>query len=81
MLPNLDGKGYTVEAAIPFVGLGFVPREGQEILFDLGVNDSATGNGRIRQIIFNGNARKFEGPWRLGTGYLPEVGDERVPTA
>jgi hypothetical protein len=69
VLPNLDGKGYTVEAAIPFVGLGFVPREGQEILFDLGVDDSATGNGRIRQIIFNGNARnsKDRGAWGRAT--------------
>ncbi len=69
VLPNLDGKGYTVEAAIPFAGLGFVPKEGQEILFDLGVDDSETGSGRIRQIVFNGNARnsKDRGAWGRAT--------------
>ena len=57
VLPNLDGKGYTLEAAMPFAALGFKPRENQEILFDIAVDDSETGSGRIRQIVFNGNAR------------------------
>jgi hypothetical protein len=69
VLPGLDGKGYTLEAAIPWEGLGFVPKAGQEILFDLGVDDSETGNGRIRQIVFNGNARnsKDRGVWGRAT--------------
>ena len=69
VLPNLDGKGYTLEAAIPFEALGFKPRENQEILFDIAVDDSDTGNGRIRQIVFNGNARnsKDRGAWGRAT--------------
>lgn len=69
VVPNLDGKGYTIEAAIPLEGLGFVPKEGQEILFDLGVDDSDTGTRRIRQIVFNGNAQnsKDRGAWGRAT--------------
>jgi len=67
--PNLDGKGYTLEAAIPFDALGFKPQENQEILFDIAVDDSDTGRGRIRQIVFNGNARnsKDRGAWGRAT--------------
>ena len=63
-MPNLDGKGYTLEAAIPFTALGFDPEPNQEILFDIAVDDGDTGTGRIRQIVFNGNAatRKTAGP-------------------
>ena len=69
VLPNLDGKGYTLEAALPFAALGFQPRENQEILFDIAVDDSETGKGRIRQIVFNGNARnsKDRGVWGRAT--------------
>ncbi len=68
-LPNLDGKGYTLEAALPFAALGFKPRENQEILFDIAVDDSDTGRGRIRQIVYNGNARnsKDRGVWGRAT--------------
>ncbi len=69
VLPNLDGKGYTLEAAIPFEALGFKPRENQELLFDIAVDDSDTGRGRIRQIVFNGNTRnsKDRGAWGRAT--------------
>ena len=69
VVPNLDGKGYTIEAAIPFEALGFVPKDNQEILFDIGVDDSDTGTGRTRQIVFNGNARnsKDRGAWGRAT--------------
>jgi hypothetical protein len=69
VLPSLDGKGYTLEAAIPFAALGFKPQENQELLFDIAVDDSETGNGRIRQLVFNGNARnsKDRGAWGRAT--------------
>lgn len=54
---DVDGKGYTLEAAIPFAALGFVPKEGDEILFDLAVDDSADGQARARQLMWNGTAR------------------------
>ena len=54
---DVDGKGYTLEAAIPVAALGFTPHEGQEILFDLAVDDSADGKSRVRQLMWNGIAR------------------------
>jgi len=62
VVPGADGKSYTVEAAIPFEALGFTPTGGQEILFDLCVDDG--GNGR-RQLAWNGTARdsKDRGSW------------------
>jgi hypothetical protein len=62
VVPSLDGKGYTIEAAIPFSALGFEPKSGQEILFDLCVDDGS--NGR-RQLAWNGTARdsKDRGSW------------------
>jgi hypothetical protein len=62
VVPGLDGKSYTIEAAIPFEALGFTPKSGQEILFDLCVDDGT--NGR-RQLAWNGTARdsKDRGSW------------------
>ena len=55
--PNVDGKGYTLQAAIPFEALGFVPKEGMKVRFDLGVDDSADGRRRLRQLMWNGTDR------------------------
>jgi hypothetical protein len=57
VLPDVDGKGYTLEASLPFAALGFTPREGLEIMFDLAVDDSADGKARLRQLVWNGTAR------------------------
>lgn len=54
---NADGKGYTLEAAIPFEALGFEPKENMEFLFDIGVDDSENGKSRTRQIMWNGTDR------------------------
>ncbi len=56
-----DGS-YTLEAAIPFEGLGFKPHENQEILFDIGLNDNTAGR---RQYMWNGGARNSgdRGAW------------------
>jgi hypothetical protein len=55
--PNVDGKGYTLEAAIPWPALSVTPKEGQELLFDIGVNDAPQGGDRIRQLMWNGGER------------------------
>ena len=54
---NLDGKGYTLEAAVPFEALAFQPEEGAEIRFDIGIDDSENGTGRARQLMWNGGER------------------------
>jgi hypothetical protein len=57
VLPTVDGKGYTLEAAIPFESLGFEPKEAQQILFDMAIDDSENGTGRARQLVWNGTNR------------------------
>jgi hypothetical protein len=57
VLPNVDGTGYTLEAAIPFTALDFKPKPGQAILFDLGIDDSTDGAGRTRQLMWNGGEK------------------------
>jgi Carbohydrate family 9 binding domain-like len=64
--PGPDGKSYTIEASIPWEALGFTPKGGQEILFDICVDD---GGGGRRQLAWNGTARdsKDRGAWGHAT--------------
>jgi hypothetical protein len=64
-VPRVDGKGYVLEAAVPFALLGITPRPGQPLRFDLAVDDGASGQGRQRQIVWNGSERNSgdRGPW------------------
>ncbi|MGD0088690.1 MAG: sugar-binding protein [Planctomycetota bacterium] len=55
--PGVDGKSYTLEAAIPWSALGVKPEAGRELLFDLGVDDSTDGKARRCQLMWNGTAR------------------------
>ena len=52
-----DGKGYTVEAAVPWTALDFTPADGATLLFDVAIDDSADGTHRLRQLMWNGIAR------------------------
>ena len=57
VVADVNGQGYTLQAAIPFKALGFTPKEGRQILFDLAIDDSPDGKARTRQLVWNGNAR------------------------
>ena len=57
VIPNVNGKGYTLETAIPFRSLGFEPKEGQKLAFDLAIDNSSDGNTRSAQLVWNGTAR------------------------
>ena len=57
VVPRVGGGGYTLEAAIPFDALGLAPKEGQELLFDLAVDNSSDGKSRACQLMWNGAAR------------------------
>jgi len=65
VLPAADGNGYILQAALPFTALGFTPHPGQELLFDLAIDDSADGKQRLRQLMWNGIARNSSdrGSW------------------
>jgi len=56
-IPRVDGKGYVLEAAVPFALLGFTPKPGMVLRFDLAIDDGASGQGRQRQIAWNGTER------------------------
>ena len=55
--PSVDGKGYTLEAAIPWTALGVTPKHGKTLLFDLAAGNSADGKQRSSQLVWNGGAR------------------------
>jgi hypothetical protein len=55
--PSVDGKGYTLEAAIPWSALDVIPKEGQILLFDLAVGNSTDGKQRSSQLVWNGGPR------------------------
>jgi len=57
VVPAVDGKGYTIEAAIPWSALAVTPKAGTELLFDLAVDNSNDGHGRTCQLMWNGGAR------------------------
>jgi hypothetical protein len=54
---SVDGKGYTLEAAIPWSALGVTPTAGLTLLFDLALGNSADGKQRASQLAWNGGAR------------------------
>jgi hypothetical protein len=71
VVAGIDGKSYTLEAAIPWTALNVKPEEGRELLLDVGVDDSASGDSRQRQIMWNGSAknsgdRSYWGRAKLG---------------
>jgi hypothetical protein len=54
---NVAGDGYALEAGIPWNALGVTPRGLRELRLDVGINDSADGSLRERQLMWNGTAR------------------------
>lgn len=57
VVPTVDGKGYTMEAAIPWSAIGVRPELGKTLLFDLAVDDAEEAGGRVCQLMWNGGAR------------------------
>jgi len=56
VVPKVDGKGYVLEAAIPWKALELSPKIGTELLFDIAIDDSQDGKRRDRQLMWNGGA-------------------------
>ena len=57
VVAHVNGKGYVLEAAIPFAALGFTPKGGQRLRFDLALDNSDAGRSRTCQLMWNGVAR------------------------
>lgn len=64
VVPQPDGKGYILEAGIPWDVVGTKPEIGKEFLFDVAIDDGA-GAGRLRQLMWNGIQQnsKERGRW------------------
>jgi hypothetical protein len=57
VVPHVDGKGYKLEAAVPWTALGVTPKDDQSFLFDIAVGNSADGSERSCQLVWNGKDR------------------------
>ncbi|MEI9998958.1 MAG: sugar-binding protein [Verrucomicrobiota bacterium] len=57
VVPGGDGKSYAVELAIPWGALAVRPKVGQDLLFDVGIDDSADGTNRKQQVMWNGTEK------------------------
>ena len=65
---NTSGDGYVLEAAIPWSFLGIKPKAGDEILFDIGIDNADMNTQRHTQLMWNGGARNSSD--RSGWGRL-----------
>lgn len=66
VVPHVDGKGYSVEAVIPFKSLGFEPKVNQSLIFDVALDNCVEERApRTEQILYNGdkNASRDRSVW------------------
>jgi hypothetical protein len=61
-MPTSDGKGWVLEAAIPWTAIGVTPAAGTTLRFDLALIDGDGGHARSRV------------PWSGGAGQLSDRG-------
>ena len=57
VVPAVDGRGYVLEAAIPWADLDIAPKADMTILFDLSIDNCDDGRSRTAQLVWNGTAR------------------------
>ncbi|AHF90550.1 hypothetical protein OPIT5_10400 [Opitutaceae bacterium TAV5] len=65
VLKDVDGNGYTLQARIPWTALGFRPEAGQELLFDVAIDNSDDGATRLQQLVWSGTDKNSgdRGSW------------------
>jgi len=66
VVPAADGKGYTLEVALPWKVLGVDKvTDGMKFRFDLAVDDSSNGKDRQAQLMWSGSHRNSSdrGAW------------------
>ncbi|MGN0843926.1 MAG: sugar-binding protein [Kiritimatiellia bacterium] len=68
VVPAANGKGYVMEAMIPWQAIGHAPHEGDTLLFDIAVDNADPGTSRTHQIMWNGSQRNSSD--RTGWGRL-----------
>jgi hypothetical protein len=75
-----DGKGYVLDAAIPWNTININPLIGREFLFDFGFDDSEDGNNRKRQWEWNGTSKNNLDRGLWGQAKLVGAPDQTPPT-
>lgn len=74
-----DGKGYVLDAAIPWDTLHIDPSPDREFLLDFGFDDSEDGNNRKRQWMWNGTSKNNMDRGLWGKAKLVGASDQTPP--
>lgn len=57
VVKDVTGDGYVLQTVIPWKVLGITPKPGQELLFDVAIDNSDDGDFRLQQLAWNGTAK------------------------
>lgn len=65
MVKDVAGDGYTLQVRIPWSVLGVEPKSGQELLFDVAIDNSDDGETRLQQLVWSGTDKNSgdRGAW------------------
>jgi len=65
VVKDVTGDGYVLQAALPWKSLGIEPKAGEEMLFDVAIDNSDDGDTRVQQLVWNGSAKNSgdRGSW------------------
>jgi hypothetical protein len=69
---NVSGDGYVLEAVLPWKILGVPAAAGVELLFDVAIDNSDSGEGRGQQLMWNGTAGNSGDRGKWGRARLVE---------
>ncbi|MDF3057980.1 MAG: hypothetical protein K0R17_2195 [Rariglobus sp.] len=65
VVKDVSGDGYTVQVRLPWTVLGFEPKTGLEMLFDVAIDNSDDGDARLQQLVWSGTGKNSgdRGAW------------------
>lgn len=65
VVKDVSGAGYTLQVRIPWEVLAIEPRDGMELLFDVGIDNSDDGQVRVQQLVWSGTDKNSgdRGAW------------------
>ncbi|MDF3056957.1 MAG: hypothetical protein K0R17_1172 [Rariglobus sp.] len=65
VVKDVAGDGYTLQVRLPWSVLGFEPKTGMELLFDVAIDNSDDGEFRLQQLVWSGTGKNSgdRGAW------------------
>jgi hypothetical protein len=65
VVKDVSGDGYTLQVELPWAVLGFEPKAGMELLFDVAIDNSDDGEVRLQQLVWSGTGKNSgdRGAW------------------